>query len=312
MRTSILALGAVCAALQVLAAPARAGDDPFADQIVAYDQGANPAPGYTDPSTALCSPERFTGEGVYPSVVSPFSPPFGVDEIVSIGAGGHLVVRFDTPVTDDPANPFGIDLLIFGNTGFLDADWPNGVVGGALGNDGGAVEVSADGIEWLLVSGVAADGLLPTAGYLDAGPYDAQPGSAPSAFTRPVEPGLTLGDLMGLSHEEVIALYAGAGGGSRIDLAAVGLAAVSYVRITNPGDPATTPAVEIDALSDVTPGAGPADIDNDGVVGVLDFLQLLAAWGPCPAAPGCCPADVNGDRQVSVVDFLLLLGAWGP
>ncbi|MHC4141450.1 MAG: hypothetical protein ACYSUF_06055, partial [Planctomycetota bacterium] len=184
------------------------------------------------------------------------------------------------------------DLLIFGNTGFIDADWPNGIVGGALGDDGGVVEVSADGIEWHLASGVPADGMLPTSGYLDAGPYDAAPGSAPTNFTRPVDPGVVVGDLVGLDHQDLIDLYDGAGGGTGIDLATVGLDAVSYVRITNPGDPATTPAV--------------------GVVGVRDFLVLLAEWGPCPVAPGCCRADVNGDGQVDVRDFLLLLGAWGP
>ena len=26
----------------------------------------------------------------------------------------------------------------------------------------------------------------------------------------------------------------------------------------------------------------PADIDGDGVVGINDFLALLANWGPCP------------------------------
>ncbi len=26
----------------------------------------------------------------------------------------------------------------------------------------------------------------------------------------------------------------------------------------------------------------PADIDDNGVVGINDFLDLLAAWGPCP------------------------------
>jgi hypothetical protein len=312
MRTLILALGAVCAALLVVAAPAYAGDDPFADEVISYDQGANPAPGYTDSSTVLCSPQRFTGEDVVPSVVSPFSPPYGIDEIVSIGAGGHLVVRFDTPVTDDPGNPWGIDLLIFGNTGFLDVDWPNGQVGGVLGDDGGVVEVSADGIAWHLVSGVPADGLFPTAGYLDAGPYDPEPGSTPSNFTRPVNPGLALEDLLGLSHDDVIALYGGAGGGTGIDLADVPIGSASYVRITNPGDPETTPAVEIDAFSDVSPDGRPADIDNDGAVGVLDFLELLAGWGTCPVAPACCRADVNGDNQVSVADFLLLLGAWGP
>jgi hypothetical protein len=305
MRPATCALGAVCAALPAAAAPA---DDPFADAWIAYDAGANPAAGYTDPAAALCRPQRFTGEGVLPGVVSPFNPAFGLDEIVSIGAGGQLVVRFDTPVTDDPDNPFGIDLLIFGNTGFIDAD---GVVGGVFGDDGGVVEVSADGIAWTILP-ATADGLLPTTGYLDAGPYDGDPGAQPSTFTTPADPGLTLGDLMGLTCAEVIELYGGAGGGSGIDLAATGLAAISYVRITNPGDPAVTPAVEIDALSDVRPAGSPADIDHDGAVGVSDFLALLADWGPCPAAPACCPADVNGDNAVGVEDFLILLGAWGP
>ena len=26
----------------------------------------------------------------------------------------------------------------------------------------------------------------------------------------------------------------------------------------------------------------PHDIDNDGMVGIVDFLDLLASWGPCP------------------------------
>jgi hypothetical protein len=305
----VWAAAIVAAALCGSSSPA--GDDPFADAWISYDQGANPAPGYADPGTSLCSPERFTGEGVFPSVVSPFSPPFGIDEIVSIGAGGHLVVRFDTPVTDDPANPFGIDLLVFGNTGFIDVAWPNGIVGGALGDDGGMVEVSADGIVWLPLKGVPADGLFPTAGYLDAGPYDPEPGSVLSDFTRPVDPSLTLDDFLGLTHYEVIQMYAGAGGGMGIDLAAVGLEAASYVRISNPGDPATTPAVEIDAVSDVSPDGNPADIDTDGVVGIIDLLQLLADWGPCPGLPDCCPADLNGDGEVGINDFLILLGAWG-
>ena len=147
MRSRILAHGAIAAiAALFMSTSLTAGDDPFADEWVSYDQGANASAGYTDPATTLGSPERFTGEGVFPSVVSAFNPPFGTDELVSIGAGGHLVVRFDTPVTDDPANPFGIDLLIFGNAGFLDA---GGVAGpGLFGADGGLIEVSADGVVW--------------------------------------------------------------------------------------------------------------------------------------------------------------------
>jgi hypothetical protein len=57
-------------------------------------------------------------------------------------------------------------------------------------------------------------------------------------------------------------------------------------------------------------GAGPADLDHDGTVGVLDFLALLGAWGPCPAPPDACPADLDGDGSVGVTDFLALLSAW--
>jgi hypothetical protein len=52
------------------------------------------------------------------------------------------------------------------------------------------------------------------------------------------------------------------------------------------------------------------DVNRDGEVGVNDFLQMLAEWGPCPPG-GPCPSDVSGDLVVDVVDFLLLLGAWG-
>ncbi|MHC4825404.1 MAG: S8 family serine peptidase [Planctomycetota bacterium] len=50
------------------------------------------------------------------------------------------------------------------------------------------------------------------------------------------------------------------------------------------------------------------DIDGDGEVSVLDFLELLAAWGPNPGHP----ADLNGDGEVDVQDFLILLAGWGP
>ena len=53
------------------------------------------------------------------------------------------------------------------------------------------------------------------------------------------------------------------------------------------------------------------DLDGDGAVGILDFLALLAAWGPCPAPPADCPADLDGDGTVGILDLLMLLGNWG-
>ncbi len=52
------------------------------------------------------------------------------------------------------------------------------------------------------------------------------------------------------------------------------------------------------------------DIDGDGIVGIDDFLALLAAWGPCPAPPAGCPADLDNDGYVRITDFLLLLANW--
>lgn len=310
MNTRALILCAIAA--PVLARPAPGGDDPFADQVTSYDQGDNAAGAYTNPATTLGSPERFTGEVVFfPGVVSAFNPAFGTDEIVSIGANGHLEILFDTPVTDDPANPFGIDLLVFGNAGFIDVAFPAGVAGGLFGDDGGVIEVSPDGVNWFVVTGVQANGPLPTIGYLDAGPYDTEPGTITSDFTRPVSPAIEVGDFNGLDNGEIIELYDGSGGGAGVDLATVGLASICCVRITNPGDPAVTTNIEIDAFSDVAPVFSAADLDMDGVVGIIDFLLLLAAWGPCPDPPATCPADLDGSGDVGIIDMLTLLGAWG-
>ena len=62
-----------------------------------------------------------------------------------------------------------------------------------------------------------------------------------------------------------------------------------------------------DNLDIFQPGGCPEDINGDGVVDVLDLLQLLADWG---MAGG--PSDVNGDGVVDVLDLLMVLAAWGP
>lgn len=54
----------------------------------------------------------------------------------------------------------------------------------------------------------------------------------------------------------------------------------------------------------------PEDLNGDCAVNVLDMLQLLGAWGDCPAK-GPCPEDLTEDGTVNVLDLLQLLGAWG-
>ena len=62
-------------------------------------------------------------------------------------------------------------------------------------------------------------------------------------------------------------------------------------------------------IPDCTPAALPSDLDGDGIVGMVDFLALLAAWGSCSDC-GTCPADFDGDCTVGILDLLILLGNW--
>ena len=54
------------------------------------------------------------------------------------------------------------------------------------------------------------------------------------------------------------------------------------------------------------------DLDGDGIVGILDFLTLLAEWGPCadPCPPSCL-GDIDENCDVGITDLLLLLANWG-
>lgn len=52
-----------------------------------------------------------------------------------------------------------------------------------------------------------------------------------------------------------------------------------------------------------------ADLNADGLVGIVDFLMLLGAWGPCADCQNC-PADLNGDCDVGLPDLLVLLSLW--
>lgn len=62
---------------------------------------------------------------------------------------------------------------------------------------------------------------------------------------------------------------------------------------------------------------GPADINDDLAVSVLDLLAVINAWGPCtlPPAVPCAQADIaphpQGDRKVDVLDLLMVINNWG-
>lgn len=219
---------------------------PFAAEVVSYVAGTNATAGYDDPSVALGAPGRTTG-GLFDGDLTPFNAPYEADSIVSIGAGGELVVRFDHRVADDTANAYGIDLLIFGNS-FLTMDFETGLADGGVFARPAHVSVSQDGVTWFDAP-VLANALFPTLAFQNPnGPFGLG-GSDPTSYTLPVNPALTEQDFVGLDVSQIAALYGGSGGGAGIDLAAIGLPWIEYVRVWQPGSDGW--AAHVDAFADV-------------------------------------------------------------
>ncbi len=91
-------------------------------------------------------------------------------------------------------------------------------------------------------------------------------------------------------------------GGNLLGASDRGGAGVEEALQVNAAGPVTISVATLDCA------AAPGDIDGDCAIGVVDMLELLAAWGPNPGNP----SDIDGDGVVDVIDFLALLAAWGP
>lgn len=205
----------------------------YADAVVSYVPGGGYSSGYTDPASALGSPARVTS-GQFGGPVDPFAPPFLPAQLVSLGAGGSLTVQFNTPILNNPANPFGVDFMVFGGSGFIitNGDYSGGGItdGSLFGNNTGEtrVSVSADNVTYFILNPLLAppvDGLYPTDGSGD--------------FHQPVDPALTGPDFAGQDLDGIRSLYAGSGGGTGFDISwaqdgggqSVFLTSISYVRV---------------------------------------------------------------------------------
>ncbi|MFO1488423.1 MAG: PEP-CTERM sorting domain-containing protein [Verrucomicrobiota bacterium] len=215
----------------------------FADSVVSFSSGAGAIAGYNVAGSALGAPSTQTVDpdplygGTFP--VDPFNAAYLPSQVVSLGAGGSLTVHFASPIFNSGANPFGLDFIVFGNSGFIDNDWPNGLSDGSLyGANNGVtrVSVSANGLDFFTLNPALAptvDSLFPTDGAGD--------------FQLPVNPALTPADFDGKNLAGIRALYHGSGGGTGYDIGwaqGASLGSISYVRIE-----VLSGHSEIDALS---------------------------------------------------------------
>lgn len=246
----------------------------FADSVVSYNPGTGFAKefgtglGFTNVTAALGEPSRVI-PGAFGGPVDPFNPPYLRDQVLSIGTGGSLTVRFDTPILNSPAHPFGIDFIIFGNSGFTITNGNfsgGGITDGSLfGANSGAtrVSVSSDNVTYFPLSPSLApgvDGYFPTDGAGD--------------FSKPLNPARRGSDFSGKDLAGIRSIYGGSGGGAGFDIAwaqdangqSANLASVSFLRVD-----VLAGASEIDAIVAV-PEPRP------WMLGLLGFALLVAKW----------------------------------
>lgn len=182
---------------------------------------------------------------------------------------GYVTVAFDHPVTNDPANPYGIDFEVFGNAFYVGGGTAGGYVSdttdmrtyylaGSIFPEPMLVSVSPDGAQWYTyTNGPYCDAAFPTQGFeWDPGLHDST-GSGwtmkQADFTKPVNPALAgLLGAMGanLPTYDALKLYAGSGGGTGFDLAESGFDSIQYIRVSAA---AGYYGGEVDAFSDVRP-----------------------------------------------------------
>jgi len=204
----------------------------YADAVISYTSGTGFAAGFTNASAALGAPASG-------SSITPFAPSSSKSQLVSIGAGGEITLQFNTPIVNDPNDPYGIGFVLFANQFFVSS---GGEVSSLFDHAASVVvQVSADDSTWYTLD----SSLAPQPGTL----YPTYGGGNPLV---PVNPALTLADFEGQTLAGVESLYGGSAGGTGYDLAwatnssgaSADLASADYVRIE-----VNTGVLDLDAVS---------------------------------------------------------------
>jgi hypothetical protein len=253
----------------------------FAVQVVS-SSGVDSAYPYNDPTAILGRPtlmfvDIYDGEPTTnrTSIVDdPYNvAPDGSDVITEITKGGQVTVMMGRKVCHNPNNPYGIDLMVFGNSWFEvsggisdSTDLDTTLLGSLIYGHSTTVSVSPDNTNWYTFPKTPS--LFPDNAYRwdDANQSWTDEQLNP---TKPLNPTVYATDFASQTVACGLDQFIGSAGGTGYDLQASGFPWIQYVRV-QPGPGAYTvidaiaavnPAVEGDALS-ITPGNIASGITN--------------------------------------------------
>jgi hypothetical protein len=243
-------------------------DQAFAHEVV-DSSGVFDDSDFRSLAAVLGEPTRFTNlSGQFGGAVTPFNAPFGGDEILTLGQGESITVKFPVQVFDRPLSEFsGADFLVFGNSFYL-FDFNTGRATGGVFAEPGQIEVSQDGVTFFPITNAFADTAFPTNGFRNpTGAFDLPPANPIlSDFGRPVN--LSFNEI-GLTLNQIVDAYNGSGGGTPVDIASTGLQWIQYVRLHGAAG-----GVEVDALSVVNPMPLPSSAGDFIMAGFDQDLGL--------------------------------------
>ena len=188
----------------------------YAVSVISYNPGAGFAANFTNANSVLGEPSRVAPFG---EAIDPFDPPYGTNQIASIGAGGSITIKFHKPIFDVPHKPFGLDFIIFGNAGFIVTNEFDLNTFTYIGTPATDSSLFAQNTGVTRVS-VSANGRKFYA--LDPEPtplLDALfPPDSEGRFDIPVDPSLTQEDFAGATLEDIRTLYKGSAGGTGFNI----------------------------------------------------------------------------------------------
>ena len=289
----------------------------FAVQIVSTN-GIDSVSPYNDPTAVLGTPalqffDPFDGDVTdRVSVIDPaFNvTPSGSNVLAVIENGGQITVQMGQKIYADPRHPYGVDLVIYGNTFFKSLSGISGTISDStdlsaatLNSSGTAchpalVSVSQDGINWFTFTNVQT--VFPDEAYrwddTNASWTDEQMNP-----TKPLNPYLYTNNFAGQTVAKALDLFIGASGGSGCSLHTLGLPWIQYVRI----QPAPGTYAVIDSIAAANPVVtGDAlSIAPDDIAAGNTNLQFQAPYNSDQNQVAVSFGYVSGVSRISAVSL---------